>query len=249
MPLESARLTLAPDGTPISEVYGDIYYSSAGGLAQARHVFLAGNELPARWQGRARFTILETGFGLGLNFLATWQAWREDPKSCHELRFISLEKHPLAMADLASAHAVWPELEALAADLRRLWPPLVAGVHHLEFEGGRLLLTLIFADAAEVVPTLAVAVDAFYLDGFSPARNPELWSAGLCRSLARLALPGATVATWSVAGSVRRALSAAQFSVEKRCGFAHKRQMLVGRYVADSTEADAPAFHADAVDG
>ena len=248
MPLEFARLTLAADGTPISAAYGDIYYSSAGGHAQALHVFLAGNGLPARWQGRERFTILETGFGLGLNFLATWRAWRDDPQRCQELHFISLEKHPLKAADLALAHAAWPELAALAAELRRRWPPLVAGTHQLEFDGGRLILTLILADGVEALPTLAAAVDAFYLDGFSPARNPELWSAALCRSLARLAVPGTTLATWSVAGSVRRALSAAQFVVVKRCGFAHKRQMLVGRYAPDFPTANAPAFRAEDVD-
>ena len=104
-PLIPARLALAPDGTPVSELYGDVYHSAAGGHAQARHVFLAGNGLPARWQERDSFTILETGFGLGLNFLATWQAWRDDPQRCRTLRFISLEKHPFVAADLALAHA------------------------------------------------------------------------------------------------------------------------------------------------
>jgi tRNA 5-methylaminomethyl-2-thiouridine biosynthesis bifunctional protein len=242
MPLESAHLTLAADGTPISETYGDVYYPSAGGHAQARHVFLAGNDLPARWRGRDSFTILETGFGLGLNFLATAQAWRDDPQPCRELHFISLEKHPFAAVDLALAHAAWPELAALAAQLRRLWPPLEPGNHRIEFArcaGGRLILTLIFADATDALPTLDAAVDAFYLDGFSPARNPELWSPALCRSLARLAVPGATLATWSVAGSVRRALTAAQFVVEKRAGFAHKRQMLVGRHEPIASHSSA----------
>jgi len=241
MPLEAARLTLAADGTPVSASYGDIYHSSAGGPAQALHVFLAGNGLPARWQGRDGFTILETGFGLGLNFLATWRAWREAAQPCRQLHFISVEKHPLAVADLALAHAAWPELAELAAELRGLWPPLVAGAHRLEFESGRLILTLIFADAVEALPTLAAAVNAFYLDGFSPAKNPELWSPALCRSLARLAVPGATLASWSVAGSVRRALSAAQFAVEKRPGFAHKRQMLVGQYGVASLPPNAAA--------
>jgi tRNA 5-methylaminomethyl-2-thiouridine biosynthesis bifunctional protein len=249
MPLESARLTLAADGTPMSASYGDVYYAADGGHAQARHVFLAGNGLPARWQGREGFTILETGFGLGLNFLATWNAWRADLRRCRELHFISLEKHPLAAADLASAHAVWPELADLATQLQRLWPPLVAGAHRLEFEGGRLLLTLIFEDALEALSTLAAPVDAFYLDGFSPARNPALWSAPLCAALARLAVPGATLATWSVAGGVRRALTAAQFAVEKRGGFARKRQMLVGRYAPISPASHVPAFRSADVDG
>jgi tRNA 5-methylaminomethyl-2-thiouridine biosynthesis bifunctional protein len=230
MPLEPARLIRNADGTPVSEIYGDIYHSAAGGHAQARHVFLAGNGLPARWQGRERFVILETGFGLGLNFLATWLAWRDDPQRCQELHFISFEKHPFEVADLALAQAAWPEFALIAKQLRLRWPVLQPGVYRLEFESARLFLTLVFGDAVDSLPGLDIAVDAFYLDGFSPATNPELWSPALCRSLARVAVSGATLATWSVAGSVREALTTARFVVEKRPGFADKRQMLVARY-------------------
>ena len=230
MPLEAARLTLVTDGTPYSPIYDDVYHSSAGAHAQAKHVFLAGNGLPDRWADRAQFVIVETGFGLGLNFLATWLAWRDDPQRCRTLHFVSLEKHPLAAADLALAHAAWPELATLAEELRRPWPALEAGAHELEFAGGRVCLTLHFGDAVTLLPTLTAAADAFYLDGFSPVKNPELWSPALCGSLARLAASDATLATWSVAGSVRRALAAAGFEVARRPGFASKRQMLVGRY-------------------
>lgn len=228
MPLEPARLTLAADGTPFSPGYGDVYHSAAGAHAQANHVFLAGNGLPERWAGRPQFVVVETGFGLGLNFLATWLAWRDDPQRCRTLHFVSLEKHPLAVSDLALTHAAWPELATLADELRRHWPALEAGAHELEFDGGQVRLTLHFGDAIDVLPTLAVRADAFYLDGFSPAKNPELWSPALCGALARLAGCGATLATWSVAGSVRRALAAAGFAVARRQGFAGKRQMLVG---------------------
>ena len=238
MSLEHARLTLDAAGTPVSEVYGDVYYSAAGGPAQARHVFLAGNDLPARWQGRARFTILETGFGLGLNFLATWLAWQDDTQRCNELYFVSLEKHPFHAPDLALAHAVWPEFALIAEELRRHWPPLVAGEHRLELAEGRIVLMLVFGDAVETLHRLDVAVDAFYLDGFSPAKNPELWSPALCDSLARLAVDGTTLATWAVAGKVRQALQAAHFILKKRPGFASKWQMLVGRYVQPASEPD-----------
>ena len=237
MPLEAAHLALAADGTPMSTNYDDVYHSAAGAHAQAQHVFLAGNGLPDRWAQRAQFVIVETGFGLGLNFLATWLAWRNDPQRCRALHFVSLEKHPLAKADLAQVHAAWPDLAPLAEELRRHWPALEEGAHELAFDGGRVRLTLHFGDAVTLLPTLDDIADAFYLDGFSPAKNPELWSPALCRSLAKLAGCGATLATWSVAGDVRRALAAAGFVVARCPGFAGKRQMLVGRF--------APADFAD----
>lgn len=228
--IEPARLECGPDGTPFSAAYGDVYHSAAGGPEQANHVFLAGNDLPARWQDRERFIILETGFGLGLNFLATWAAWQADPRRCRRLHFVSVEKHPFSAADLATAQAAWPEFASLAEELRRAWPPLVPGVHRLNLAGGSVILTVVFGDAVTVLRKLDAAADAFYLDGFSPAKNPDLWSPPLCRALARLAAPGATLATWSVAGAVREALAAAEFDLEKRPGFAGKRQMLVGHY-------------------
>lgn len=142
--LQPARLVLAADGTPYSETYGDVYHSAGGGLAQARHVFLAGNGLPVRWQGRERFTVLETGFGLGLNFLATWQAWREDTRRCATLHYVAVEKHPFAAADLAALHAPHMELATQSAALREAWPLLVPGCHRMAFEDGRVVLTLFF---------------------------------------------------------------------------------------------------------
>lgn len=240
-PIEPAQLCFNVVGQLVSQAYDDVYHAAAGAHAQARHVFLAGNGLPERWRGRACCTILETGFGLGLNFLATWLAWQRDPQRCQALHFISLEKHPFHAADLALAQAAWPELAPLADALRHYWPPLDAGAHRLELDAGRVVLTLHFGDAVDILPSLDAAVDAFYLDGFSPAINPELWSPALCLELARLAVGGATLATWSVAGSLRRALVAAGFAVARRPGFAGKRQMLVGRYAAiDSADFAEP---------
>jgi len=230
MPLHPARLELNPDGTPFSGVYGDVYHSVHGGPAQARHVFLGGNDLPRRWQGRDRFVILETGFGLGLNFLATWQAWQADPQRCRRLHFISFEKHPFSATDLAIAQSAWPEFAVLAAELQAAWPPLTPGFHRLHLERHQVILTLVFGDATSELRAVDAAVDAFFLDGFSPAKNPELWSPYFCRGLTRLAETEATLATWSVAGHVRAALAAAEFTLEKRPGFAGKRQMLAGRF-------------------
>ncbi|NJD24605.1 MAG: bifunctional tRNA (5-methylaminomethyl-2-thiouridine)(34)-methyltransferase MnmD/FAD-dependent 5-carboxymethylaminomethyl-2-thiouridine(34) oxidoreductase MnmC [Betaproteobacteria bacterium] len=243
MPLQPARLEFASDGTPFSADYGDVYHSAHGGPAQALHVFLAGNDLPGRWQGRDRFVILETGFGLGLNFLATWQAWRTDPRRCRRLHFVSCEKHPFAAADLAAAQRAWPEFAELAAQLQAHWPPLTQGIHRIHLDGRRVVLTLVFGDAAVALRGLDLAADGFFLDGFAPARNPELWSPDLCRALARLAAPGATLATWSVAGAVRAALEAAEFDLERRPGFAGKREMLAGRF-----RSRRPQRHAAPVD-
>jgi tRNA 5-methylaminomethyl-2-thiouridine biosynthesis bifunctional protein len=230
-PLVPAVLGFAADGTPYSAAYGDVYHSAEGGPAQARHVFLAGNGLPARWQGRRAFTILETGFGFGLSFLATWQAWRDDPARCNRLQFVSIEKQPFSAADLQVLSRKFPELERESLQLRNAWPMLVPGMHRLEFEGGNVVLTLFFGDIAEGLPQLQLAADAFYLDGFAPAKNPQMWEPRLLRQLGRLAAPGATVATWSVAAPVREALEGAGFAVEKTRGFGTKRDMLRGNLI------------------
>jgi len=232
-----AKLSFTEKGTPYSSDYDDVYHSEGGALEQARHVFLAGNDLPARWWGRQSFVINETGFGLGLNFLTSWQAWQNDPDRCHRLHFVSFEKHPFSAADLARAHGRWPELGPLAAALREQWPVLAPGVHRLNFADDRVSLTLFLGDATVLLPQLAARVDAFFLDGFAPAKNPELWSAKFLAGLTRLAAPGATLATWSVAGELREALAAHGWTLEKRPGFGHKREMLAGRRPGAMSEA------------
>jgi tRNA 5-methylaminomethyl-2-thiouridine biosynthesis bifunctional protein len=229
--LPTARLERAPDGTPFSSEYQDVYHSAQGGLAQARHVFLGGNALPERWRGRDAFVILETGFGLGLNFLATWRAWSADPARPRRLHFVSVESRPFARPDLAQAHAGEHELSDLARELVDSWPPPLAGFHRLHFADGNVILTLLLGDARALLPQLEARCDAFFLDGFAPARNPEIWSPDVVRQLARLAAPGATIATWTVAGGVRTALADAGFRIEKRAGFGGKREMLVGARV------------------
>lgn len=191
-------------------------------------MFLAGNGLPGRWEGRDAFVVLETGFGLGLNFLATWDAWRRDAARPRRLHFVSVESRPFRGEDLATALRPFEELAPLADELTRAWPEPLAGFHRLPFSSGRVILTLLLGDAHEMLPQLEARADAFYLDGFAPARNPGLWSPAVVREVARLAAPGATLATWTVAGGVRAALADAGFRVEKRPGFAAKREMLVG---------------------
>jgi len=228
-----ASLAFRDDGTPFSPVYGDIYHSAAGALAQAHHVFLNGNGIPERWRARRLFTVVETGFGMGGNFLATWAAWRADPARCDRLAFVSIEKHPFRAQDLRRLHAhivADATVAPLAAQLADGWPILTPGLHRLEFEGGRVTLTIAFGDALELLPKLWLRADAFFLDGFSPAKNPDLWTPSVFKSLARLAGEGATLATYTCAGAVRRRLDEAGFDCIKTEGFANKRAMLVGRF-------------------
>jgi tRNA 5-methylaminomethyl-2-thiouridine biosynthesis bifunctional protein len=200
--------------------------------------------LPDAWQDRSAFTILETGFGQGLNFLATWAAFRREPGRCRALHFLSVEKHPFRLPDLKQFHEhTFPSgssedgalLRSLAERLRASWPELTRGFHRLEFADRtgkielRVTLTLAFGDAIACLPQFVAEPGAVFLDGFSPARNPDLWSPSLLNEIALLCRPGATVATWSVASAVREGLARAGFTCEKRPGFAEKREVLAGR--------------------
>ncbi|MFT7772605.1 FAD-dependent 5-carboxymethylaminomethyl-2-thiouridine(34) oxidoreductase MnmC [Roseateles sp.] len=227
--LPPAEVDFSDPNAPAAPAYGDVYHSRAGALPQARHVFLGGNGLPGRWQGRDRFVVLETGFGLGNNFLATWDAWRQDPARCGRLVFASVEKHPLRREDLARAHAASP-LADLAQQLVERWPPLTTGLHTLSFEGGHVELLLGLGEARELLRELVLSADALYLDGFAPQRNPELWDDWLLKSLARHAVPGTTAATWSINRPMRRALASLGFEVGLAPGFANKPEMTVARF-------------------
>lgn len=229
-PIVAADIDFASDpAAPSAPAFGDLYHPREGAFAQAREVFLAGNRLPARWQGRTRFTVLETGFGLGHNFLATWAAWRADPARCERLHFVSLEKHPPTREDLgrALAGAPWPEL---ARQLVDAWPALTPNLHRLDFESGHVRLLLGLGDATVLARELVAEVDAFYLDGFAPARNAEMWSPALFAALARLAACDATAATWSAARVVRDGLAAAGFEVEAAAGPGRKRDITLARF-------------------
>jgi tRNA 5-methylaminomethyl-2-thiouridine biosynthesis bifunctional protein len=242
MPVVIHPATLAFDasGTPFSEKFADVYHSAQSGPDQARHVFLHGNDLPARWSGRRAFTIVETGFGIGLNFLATWAAWRVDSRRCERLHFVSVERHPFVRDDLAALHARHPEFNDISAAIRASWPPAIAGVHRLHLDGGQVTLTLVFDDALNALHGLRLGADAFYLDGFAPDRNPEMWSPAVMKALARLARPGATLATYTTARAVRDALVNAGFAVEKSKGLAPKRDMLTGHFAPRWTVRHPP---------
>ncbi|MGN5129828.1 bifunctional tRNA (5-methylaminomethyl-2-thiouridine)(34)-methyltransferase MnmD/FAD-dependent 5-carboxymethylaminomethyl-2-thiouridine(34) oxidoreductase MnmC [Aeromonas hydrophila] len=235
--LHHARLDWNEAGTPVSSEFGDVYFSNDNGLSETRYVFLQQNRLPARFSHHDSdiFVIGETGFGTGLNFLATMAAFLEQaPQSGNgaRLHFISFEKYPLTREDLRKALAAWPELATFSQPLIAQWPLPVAGCHRLLFAGGRIRLDLWFGDIKEMLPQVPHPVDglvdAWYLDGFSPAKNPEMWTQELFDGLARLARPHATIATFTCAGFVRRGLIAAGFAMQKVKGHGSKREMLAG---------------------
>jgi tRNA 5-methylaminomethyl-2-thiouridine biosynthesis bifunctional protein len=227
------------EGVPYSAAYGDIYHSADGGAGQARHVFLQGCGLPLAWAGRSCFVVLETGFGTGLNFLATWAAWRDDPARCARLHFLSAEKHPFHAEDLVRLHAQWPEFAPLSEELLANWPTLTPGFHRIALDGGRVQLTLMLGDALDCLPQVQAEVDAFYLDGFAPDCNADLWQPALFDALVPLARPGAMAATYTVAASVREALGRIDFVCERRTGYGRKRHCLSARFQGDSRRVES----------
>lgn len=272
-PLEHAPLSWDEHGQPQSTRFDDVYFSRADGLAETRHVFIEGNRLIDRWQnlsveagipsaGRT-FTIAETGFGTGLSFLLAAQLWLEHAPRQWQLHFVSTEKYPLRPDDWQRALALWPQLGALASELAGQLPLPLSGAHRRTLAAGRIRLTLLYGDAAASLEACTEAlqsrpgteqgiVDAWFLDGFAPARNTDMWTPRLYEVMAQLSRPGATVATFTAAGHVRRGLNAAGFTMTRVPGYGTKREMLVGRnerapatpLYPDQTEPQTPWFRA-----
>ncbi len=235
--IQPASLHFNEEGTPVSREFDDVYFSNDNGLEETRYVFLGGNRLPERFveHPRALFITAESGFGTGLNFLTLWQAFNafraaHPDATLKRLHFISFEKYPLTQDDMARAHSHWPELAELSRQLRNNWPLPFSGCHRLLLDNGTVTLDLWFGDINQTMSQLddsyRAQVDAWFLDGFAPARNPDMWVAKLFHSMARLARPGATLATFTAAGFVRRGLQEAGFAISKRKGFGRKREML-----------------------
>ena len=205
---------------PVSRRFDDPYFSLADGLAETRHVFLDGNGLPARL--RDGFHVAELGFGTGLNLLALWLCW-QGAGAPGEVRFTSFEAYPMAAEEMARALAAFPEAAAVAGPMLVQW---AAGARVITLPG--LRAEIILGDARETVPRWAGVADAWFLDGFSPAKNPQMWSEDLMAAVAAHTVPGGTFATYTAAGHVRRALMQAGFAVERRAGHGRKRHMTVG---------------------
>ncbi|GAA0689157.1 bifunctional tRNA (5-methylaminomethyl-2-thiouridine)(34)-methyltransferase MnmD/FAD-dependent 5-carboxymethylaminomethyl-2-thiouridine(34) oxidoreductase MnmC [Marinobacterium maritimum] len=229
--LATARLQWQ-ESIPESEQFGDIYFNRAGGVAETEHVFIQANNLVERFAAHQQgsFVIAETGFGTGLNFLCARELWLQQASEQGQLHFISCEKYPLTRDDLARALSAFPEFADGAAQLIDSYPEPVPGFFTLRLDQGRVLLTLLLGDALDTLPQLDARVDAWFLDGFAPAKNPELWNDRLFAQIARLSGPGTSCATFTAAGIVRRGLQAVGFDIRKVPGFGRKREMISGSF-------------------
>ncbi len=224
------RIEWLADGTPYSPRFGDRYRSELGGLAQSREVFLHGCGLPEAWAHQPQWRILETGFGLGLNFLVTWQAWKADPARPHLLHFVSTEAFPASAADMLRAAAAHPQLMPLAQQLQVQCWGLLPGVHRLVFEDGRVLLSLCIGDTKAVLREQHFEADSVYLDGFSPAKNPDIWDIHTLKAVARCCHRGTRIASWTIARTVLDGLTHCGFTVRKTPGLPPKRDNLQGEF-------------------
>lgn len=226
---------------PRSLQFDDVYYSHEGGLEESRYVFLSPNRIEQRLSsstGHGPITVAETGFGTGLNFLATLQAWEKLPEPKHNLCFVSVEKFPLDKVSIQKAHAAFPELKQLSSALLAQYPLSIKGSHSLKFHGGKVSLLLILGDALEALTKSHFLADAWYLDGFNPADNASMWSERLFSTISAHSKTGTTVSTFTAAGFVRRGLSEQGFAMHKQKGFGSKREMLTGIKTGSSSSSE-----------
>ncbi|MEQ4283242.1 bifunctional tRNA (5-methylaminomethyl-2-thiouridine)(34)-methyltransferase MnmD/FAD-dependent 5-carboxymethylaminomethyl-2-thiouridine(34) oxidoreductase MnmC [Pseudomonas syringae] len=230
-----AQIDWDEHGNPRSRDFSDVYFSTESGLDETRHVFLVQNDLRRRFTelpDGGRLIIGETGFGTGLNFLCAWQLFDECAPANARLQFVSVEKYPLSHADLQRALALWPELSPFAGQLLDQYVAVHEGFQRLVFAGGRVTLTLLIGDALQMLPQLDGQMDAWFLDGFAPAKNPEMWTPELFAELARLSTSSTTIGTFTSTGWVRRSLNAAGFKMKRVPGIGHKWEVLRGTFIA-----------------
>ncbi|MBT5187680.1 MAG: tRNA (5-methylaminomethyl-2-thiouridine)(34)-methyltransferase MnmD [Kordiimonadaceae bacterium] len=212
------------DGSPRSQIYDDIYFSPENGLEESQEVFLNGIGAPEVWDGKDQFTIYELGFGTGLNFLLTMKLWLQNSSENQTLMYFATEMHPLSKVEMNKA-VHWPELKYLKDEFLTQYP-----AKDVSLCNGRIRFHLLIGDSGECLRQSHVKADAWYLDGFAPAKNPDMWSDDIFKQMARLSNQDAKVATFTSAGFVRRGLSAVNFKMSKRKGYGKKREMLCGKY-------------------
>lgn len=239
-----AQLDWDDQGRPRSRVFDDVYFSSDSGLDETRHVFIEQNRLRERFAALSageKFVIGETGFGTGLNFLCAWQLFQAQAPATARLHFVSVEKYPLSPADLQRALALWPELADLSQQLLKHYVAVHSGFQRIVLDDGRVTLTLLIGDALEQLPQLDAQIDAWFLDGFAPAKNPDMWTPELFAELARLAAPGSTLSTFTSTGWVRRLLNAAGFKMKRTPGIGRKWEVLRGEFLGWPEDTPPPA--------
>jgi tRNA 5-methylaminomethyl-2-thiouridine biosynthesis bifunctional protein len=244
-PTQHASLDWDEQGQPLSSQFADVYFSNENALAETRYVFLANNHLPERFAALTadqQLVIGETGFGTGLNFLCTWQLFEQHAASGARLHFVSVEKYPLNKNDLQRALALWPELAPYAEQLLAQYVALHPGFQRLVFAGGRIVLTLLIGDALELFSQLDAQVDAWFLDGFAPAKNPDMWTPELFAELARLSHASTTLGTFTSTGYVRRRLNDAGFKMKRVPGLGKKWEVLKGCFIGEPKAAEKPWF-------
>lgn len=213
---------------PVSLVFDDVYFSLEDGRAETRYVFLSGNHLPQRFLGRDRFTIAELGFGTGLNLLETLKLREETGSRNLHLHYIGFEKYPLDLEQMLRAHAVWPELDSFSQIILEHYTQALESQGPVEIPKLNLSLDLIIGDVSETIFGGNFSADAWFLDGFAPAKNPDMWAEPILIEVGRKTAEGGTFATFTAAGIVRKAMTAAGFEVEKIKGFGRKRHMIKG---------------------
>lgn len=232
--MPNAQIDWDDQGRPRSRVFDDVYFSDKSGLEETRYVFIEQNALAERFAAlpaNGQMVIGETGFGTGLNFLCAWQLFEETARPDARLHFISVEKYPLTREDLKRALALWPELATWSEQLLAAWFAIHPGFQTLSLADGRVTLTLMIGDALEQLPQLDAQIDAWFLDGFAPAKNPDMWTPELFAQLARLAAPASTISTFTSTGWVRRALNEAGFKMRRTPGIGHKWEILRGAFI------------------
>jgi tRNA 5-methylaminomethyl-2-thiouridine biosynthesis bifunctional protein len=254
-----ANLNWDEQGQPRSEAFDDVYFNTDSGIDESRHVFINPSQLQQRWQDhKGSFTLLETGFGTGLNFILTWLEWiafqtkknqgisnndDQGQQTSNHLHFISIEKFPLDKAQIKKALALFPQLDHLTNQLITEYPLLIKGFHSLQFKDQNLTLTLIFDDVSSALPQLNGPIDAWYLDGFAPTKNPDMWTESIYSSMAHLSRVNTSLATFTAAGDVRRGLSACGFKLNTVTGFGMKREMMHGTFIQNQGPLANPYDH------
>lgn len=242
---QHAQLDWNEQGQPSSRLYDDVYFSRENGLEETRYVFLSNNDLSQRFaalQAGEQLVIGETGFGTGMNFLCAWELFDQQASAGARLHFVSVEKHPLTEPDLRRALALWPSLQPYSEQLLDAYRCLNPGFQRLVFGDGQVVLTLLIGDALAMLPQLDARIDAWFLDGFAPSKNPEMWTPELFAQLARLSAPGATLGTFTATGHVRRGLVEAGFAMKRVPGLGKKWEVMCGTFGSTASTLHKPWF-------